>query len=455
MRERNALAQSPRDEVKMDPTEYARRRRELADKIGPDGVAVFIAPPERTRSNDTSYPYRASSDIVYLTGFTEPHTVLVISPGHDEGDVAMFVRARDPEKELWDGGRAGPEGAVADYGADVAYSTEELDEKLPELMKGRDTLWYTLGNDPEFDVKVAGWMNKLRYRRGEPPAAPRAIADARDLVHEMRLFKRPAELEVMRRAAQVTAEAHIIAMKRAQPGVHEYELQAAIEHHFKLNGASFPAYTSIVGAGANATVLHYVTNRDRIGEDDVILIDAGCELDFYAADITRSFPASGKFTPEQRDAYQAVLDVQKAAIEDVIPGLPYDELQTRTARRLSQALIDLGIVDASVDEIVEEEIYKQFYPHKVGHWLGIDVHDVGSYHDESGDWRPLEPGMVLTIEPGLYFPADADIPDGFRGVGIRIEDDILVTPDGRENLTATCPKEVADIEAIVGTEAHH
>lgn len=435
-----------------EPDNFEARRRRIMEQMGDDGVAVFVSSPERKRSRDTSYPYRASSDIVYLSGFEEPEAVIVLVPGHDDGEFVMFVRNRDKERELWDGRRHGPEGAKETFGADAAFVIEDLDDKLPGFLEGRDTLYYTLGSDEEFDRRVTGWVNTLRFRRNEPPAAPRAIVDARDLVHEARVRKTEDELAVMRRAATITAEAHTLAMKRCRPGMFEYELQAIIEHHFRSNGASFPAYESIVGAGENATILHYTENDSRIGENDVILIDAGCEWDYYAADITRSFPASGTFTPEQRDLYQVVLDVQVAAIEDVQPGVRYNELQERTVRRLTQGLVDLGILEGDVDALVEDEAHADFYPHRVGHFLGMDVHDVGSYHAPDGSWRRLEPGMVVTVEPGLYIPASAErAPAGMRGVGIRIEDDIHCTADGPENLTSTCPKTVAAIEEITGS----
>jgi Xaa-Pro aminopeptidase len=435
-----------------DAKNFARRRARIIKQMGDDAVAVFVANPERPRSRDTSFPYRASSDIIYLSGFEEPEAVIVLAPGHDDGEFVMFVRERNKERELWDGRRFGPEGAVDRFGADKAFTVADLDAELPRYLAGRDTLYYTLGQSESFDRRITGWVNTLRFRRNEPPAAPRAIVDARDLVHEARVRKSSDELEVMRRAAVITAEAHELAMRHCTPGKYEYELQAVIEHHFRSKGASFPAYESIVGAGDNATILHYTENDAPIGDNDVVLIDAGCEWDYYAADITRSFPASGSFTPEQRDLYQVVLDAQIAAIDDVQPGVRYNELQERTVRRLTQGLVDLGVLEGDVDALVEDDAHVAFYPHRVGHFLGMDVHDVGSYYDDTGKYRVLEPGMVVTVEPGLYIPAgDERAPEGMRGVGIRIEDDIHCTDDGPENLTHMCPKTVAEIEEIVGS----
>lgn len=436
----------------LSPEHFENRRREFNRRIGESGVAIFVANPHQSRSADTAYQYRPSSDILYLSGFREPEALIVLAPSHEEGDFIMFVRDRDEEAELWNGLRAGPGGACEQYGADAAYPLSELDEKLPEFLEHRDTLYYTFGQDPEFDDKVTGWMKSLRHRRGKPPAAPAAIVDARDVVNDMRVVKTADEIERMRASVELTAEAHVLAMENCQPGIKEYELQALIEYHFRRNGAEYPAYESIVGSGNNATVLHYTENRKTIEDGDVILIDAGAELEFYAGDITRSFPASGTFTPAQRDVYQAVLDAEIAAIDDVEPGIPYNELQERTVRRLTQSMIDLGLLDGSIDELIENEDYKTYYPHKVGHWLGIDVHDVGSYYTTDNEWRALEPGMVLTIEPGIYIPeTDESAPEEMRGLGIRIEDDILVTPDGRDNLSKSCPKTIDEVEALVGS----
>lgn len=432
---------------------FAARRQALMERIGDEAVAILVANPEQTRSNDTDFPYRPSSDILYLSGFREPKTVVVIAPGHDEGEFVMFVRERDRDKEQWSGRRAGPQGAIEEFGADNAYAIDELDEHLPQFLEDRQRLYYTLGQHPKFDRRITRWMNELRRRRKQPSGAPDALLDLRDVLHEMRLVKDEVELETMRRAARVSAEAHMRAMKRCRPGVHEYELQAALEAHFLENGAEFPAYSTIVGAGDNATILHYIDNRDVVDDGDVVLIDAGAELDYYAADITRSFPASGSFTSAQRDLYEAVLETQRAVIELIEPGLRYEKLQETAVRRLTEAMVDLELLSGPVDELIEEKEYKNYYPHNIGHWLGIDVHDVGPYYDDGGESRPLEPNMVLTIEPGLYVPEDDEsAPKALRGVGVRIEDDIVITDDGHENLTSMCPKTVDDIEALVGAE---
>jgi Xaa-Pro aminopeptidase len=433
---------------------YAERRHEVMESIGEDAVAILVANPPANRSNDTDYRYRASSDIVYLSGFREPQTVLVLAPGHDEGAFALFVRPRDPEKEQWDGRRAGVEGARERYGADAAYPIDELDEHLPDYLEGREVLYYTLGERAEFDARVTDWMHSLRHRRHEPPAAPSSIRDVRDVLHEMRLVKRDEELELIRRAVEITSGAHQRAMAYCRPGMHEYELQAIIEYHFGRHGAAAPAYNTIVGAGDNATILHYIENSDPIGADDVVLIDAGCEYRHYAGDLTRSFPASGTFGAAGRDLYQAVLDVQLRDIEEVRAGVTFQELKDASTRRLIDACLQLGLLSGDVDEIFEDEDqgYRRYIPHGVGHWLGMDVHDVGPYYDDRSESRALEPGMVLTIEPGLYIPADDDeAPAELHGVGVRIEDDVLVTADGRENLSSGCPKAVDEIEALVGS----
>lgn len=434
----------------IDPSEFKKRRDQLMKAIGEDGVAILRATPEQTRSRDTEYAYRPASDMLYFTGFREPEAVAVFAPGH-EVHFILFVRERDQTAEMWNGRRVGVEGARERFGADASHAVKDLEEELAGYLKGRETLYYNFGEDSAFDSMIFRVMKKLRSTRNQPPAQPTHIADIRDIAHELRVKKSPAELSLMRKAAEITSEAHIEAMKQCKPGMHEFELQAIIEHHFRKCGAEYPAYTSIVGAGTNATILHYTENRTPMKDTDVVLIDAGCEYHFYAADITRSFPVSGKFTDLQARVYQMVLDAQKAAVNDVKPGIRYDELQKNTVRRLTESLVELGALEGDIDELIEEKEHKNYYPHNVGHFLGIDVHDVGTYYGEDGEYRVLEPGMVLTIEPGLYFPDEDHVPEELRGLGIRIEDDILVTTDGNENLTATCPKEIDEIESLMGS----
>lgn len=431
---------------------FERRRGRLMDGIGDDGVAIVVGPPMQHRSNDTDFQYRPSSDVLYLSGFREPEAVLVLAPGHDDGEFVMFVPDRDDKKERWEGRRAGPQGAVKRFGADAAFGLDDVDDELPKWLEGRDRLYYTLGTDEKFDRRVVRWTQTLRHRRDGVARAPGVIVDLRDVLHVTRLQKSTEELEMMRRACQISSEAHILAMKYCRPGIHEYELQALVEYHFRRSGAEYPAYSSIVGSGANATILHYTDNRSRIEQGDVVLIDAGCEYQFYASDITRSFPVDGSFTPAQRDIYQAVLAAQKAAIDDVEPGFSFMQLKRNTRRRLTESLVELGLLEGSIDELVDEKDYRDYYPHSIGHSLGVDVHDVGVMRDDEDDDFELRKGMVLTIEPGIYVPADDEsAPEQMRATGVRIEDDVLITASGVENLTAQCPKEADDIEELVGS----
>jgi Xaa-Pro aminopeptidase len=365
----------------------------------------------------------------------------------------MFVRPRDREREIWDGRRAGVEGAVELYGADAAHPADELADKLAELIANFDDLYYSIGLDPEFDRLVASTVAGLRTRERRGRRAPRRIVDPRDVLHEMRLHKSPDEIAVMRKAAEITSEAHIAAMKAAAPGVNEYELEALLDYTFRRRGGAGPGYNSIVGAGENATILHYIENDQPLADGDLVLIDAGCEYDFYTADVTRTFPASGRFTAPQRKVYQLVLDAQVAAIEMTRPGVTIDEIHEATTLRLTEGMVELGLLEGPAADRIEDGSYKQFYMHRTSHWLGMDVHDVGNYTAD-GTARPLEPGMVITIEPGLYIAADAaDAPAELRGIGVRIEDDILVTEDGCENLTSATPKTVDEVEATCQASA--
>ncbi|HEY5946946.1 MAG TPA: Xaa-Pro aminopeptidase [Kofleriaceae bacterium] len=430
-----------------DPAVFAARRDAYMRAIGPSGVAVVRSLPERLRNGDAFHPFRQLSDLVYLTGFVEPDTTLVLRPGHETERIVMFVRPRDPELETWDGRRAGIDGAKSIYGADAAYASAELPQKLTELLANHDELHYAVGLDDEMDLMITHSIAKLRKteKRGKRP--PRAIIDPRVALHELRLHKRPEELAALRKAAEISAEAHVLAMRTGKPGVFEHELEALINYTFRRHGGAGPGYATIVGAGENATILHYIENRCAIADGDLVLVDAGCEYNHYTADITRTFPANGKFTPIQRRVYQIVLDCQIDAVAMVKPGVTIDEIHNFCVRRLTEGMIELGLLGGSADDRIADQSYRKFYMHGTSHWLGLDVHDVGAY-TQDGKARPLAAGMVITVEPGLYVAADApDVPPELRGIGIRIEDDVVVTATGHDVLTVACPKKIEDIEA--------
>lgn len=434
-----------------DRSLYAERRRAYLDALGPDAVAVVSSLPERVRNGDSHYHFRQHSDVHYLTGFDEPETTVVLRPGATGEEVVMFVRPRDPEMEVWNGRRAGLEGAKADYGADVAYPHTELATRLGDLIANREHLHYALGLDRDLDALVAATIARLRKseKRGKRP--PRAVVDPRAALHELRLHKGEDELVLLRRAASITSEAHVAAMRLGRPGRHEYELEATLDYTFRSRGGMGPGYGTIVGAGVNATILHYVDNDRRIEDGDLVLVDAGCEYQHYTADVTRTWPASGGFRGAQRDVYALVLAVQKSAVAMVAPGVTLDAIHDHCVRGLTEGMVALGLLPGPVEARIEDQAFKKFYMHGTSHWLGMDVHDVGAY-TAGGKSRPLAPGMVITVEPGLYIAADAaDVPEALRGIGVRIEDDVLVTADGHDNLTAACPKEIADLEAICST----
>ena len=428
--------------------EFARRRRQLMRMAGDDAILVLPSAPERIRSRDTHYPYRQDSDLWYLTGFPEPEAVLVLVPGRRHGETLLFCRERDPDREAWDGPRAGPEGAVEAYGVDDAYAFEDLDEILPGLLEGRTRVYYHFGRDTEFDLKLIGWLNRVRaqVRLGAQP--PHEFLELGHLLDEMRLFKSRDELKLMRRAADISVRAHEAAMRAAKAGVHEYGLQAEIERVFRSHDAE-PAYGSIVGAGANACVLHYRANKAQVCDGELVLIDAGAEYRGYAADITRTFPANGRFTKEQRALHDLVCAAQAAALAQARPGMPYEAGHNAAVETLVDGLLRLGLLKGKLQKLVADGACKRFYPHKTGHWLGLDVHDVGDYRID-GESRLLEPGMVYTIEPGLYIRADdTAVPAKWRGIGIRIEDDVAITKDGHEVLTEGLARSADEIEAFM------
>ncbi len=428
--------------------DYATRRKILRERIGRDAVAIVLAAPERLRSRDTHHPYRQDSDFYYLTGFPEPEAVAVFAPGRDAGEYLLFCRPRDPAREIWDGRRAGPEGAVRDYGADQAFTIAELGQVLPELLGSRRQVYYTLGSRKSFDRRLAVWLNALRAQSRRGVNAPPELIALDALLHELRLIKSSEELELMRRAAGISAQAHRRAMQSCRPGRYEYQLAAEIRHEFEVNGAT-PAYGSIVGGGANACILHYIENSAPLRQDDLVLVDAGAEYRNYCADITRTYPVSGRFAGAQRELYEVVLGAQAAAIGEIRAGRHWNQPHEAAVRTLTEGLVALGLLRGETKELVETEAYKRFYMHSTGHWLGMDVHDVGAYK-LNGQWRDLQAGMVLTVEPGLYVAPDAqDVDERFRAIGIRIEDDVHVTAGEPEILTAAAPKAVADIEALM------
>ena len=427
-------------------SEFAARRKQLLEAMG-DGVAVFASAPLAIRNHDVEHPYRQDSDFYYLTGFDEPESVLVLTNQHDEHQCVLFVRPRLREREIWDGPRAGVEGAVERFGADAAFPISELSTRLPDYLGNVERMLYRLADNEDSDAKVFECIKLLRRGGRRGVIAPEVVIDPSVYVHEMRLRKSPRELDAMREAAAITREAHIRSMQLAAPGVREYELDAELLHVFRKHGSERPAYESIVGSGPNATILHYRAGARPMNDGELVLIDAGCEYDYYASDVTRTFPVNGTFSPEQRVLYEMVLAAQKKAIDAVRPGVTLEEIHSGTVRSVTEGLVDVGLLSGDVDTLIEEKKYQAFYMHRTSHWLGMDVHDVGRYY-VGGEHRPLEPGFVLTIEPGVYVAADAeDVEERWRGIGIRIEDDVVVTAAGHEVLTAGIPKEIDEVEA--------
>jgi Xaa-Pro aminopeptidase len=425
---------------------YAQRRARLAARME-GGIAVVPTAPERARNRDTQYPYRYDSYFYYLTGFDEPGAVVVIVAG-EHARTVLFCRDKDPDREIWDGFRYGPEAARETFGFDEAHSIESLDEVMPDLVSNQPALFCHLGADTVWDARVLGWVNEVRARSRAGVSAPADIRDVNAVVDEMRLVKDAAEIDLMRRAAAISAQAHRRAMQAARPGSTEYEIEAEILHEFRRQGSQSPAYTSIVAGGANACVLHYVRNDTPLRNGDLLLIDAGCELGGYASDITRTFPVNGTFSAPQRAVYEMVLEAQAAAIAVIKPGARWNEPHDAAVKVIAAGLIDLKLLSGSLDEVLEKETYKQFYMHRTGHWLGLDVHDVGDYKRE-GAWRALEPGMVLTVEPGCYIRPGPGVPQEFSNIGVRIEDDALVTRAGCDIITEAAPKTVAAVESLM------
>jgi Xaa-Pro aminopeptidase len=431
----------------MNSKEFARRRKQLMRMVGKGGIVILPSAPIRKRSRDTEYIFRQDSDFYYLTGFAEPDAVAVLVPGRAQGEFVLFCRERDKTRELWDGVRQGPEGAVANLGADDAFPIEDIDDILPGLMESCERVYYTMGMYADFDDRIADWVNSLRSGLSKGVHTPQEFVALDHLLHDMRLYKSRAEISAMRRSAKVAVAAHKRAMQMTRPGLYEYEVEAEFRHEFRRNNA-WVSYSPIVGGGANACTLHYVENNCELRDGDLLLIDAGCELDYYASDITRTFPVNGKFTPEQRAVYEIVLDAQLAAIDKMFKGNHWNDPHDAAVRVITKGLKKLGLLDGTLPKLIKDEAYKEFYMHRTGHWLGMDVHDVGDY--KVGDeWRMLENGMVMTVEPGIYISNSRKVAARFRNIGVRIEDDVAITSKGPDVLTKGLVKEADDIEKLM------
>jgi Xaa-Pro aminopeptidase len=431
---------------------YTERRKLLMQKVGGNGIVVLPSSVEIIRNGDAIYPFRQNSDFYYLTGFDEPDAVVILAPERKEGEYILFNRARDRAREIWDGPRVGQDGAINLFGANQSFPISQLESLLPELLIGREAIHYPLGLNSRFDKLLLSSVNQIRSKIRGGLQIPIAFVDISPSIHEMRLFKETAEIELMQKAVNITEKAHLAAMQRCQPGLYEYELEAVLSYQFQRHGARYPAYAPIVGSGRNSCVLHYVSNNKKIDAGDLVLIDAGAEYENYAADITRTFPANGNFSAEQREIYTLVLESQLAVIKTIKPGALWNEAQELVVKIITQGLIDLGILKGFLDDLIEKEAYFPFYMHRSGHWLGMDVHDVGRYKVD-GKWRSLEPGMVFTVEPGIYIAEDSrGVDKRWHNIGVRIEDNVLVTKNGCQVLSHKIPKTIAEIEEVMSHE---
>ena len=439
--------------TRIPKAEYARRRKALMAEMEPNSIAILPAAPMYIRNRDVEHVYRQDSDFQYLSGFPEPEAVIALIPGREHGEYVLFCRERDPARELWDGLRAGQDGAVAEYGADDAFPIGDIDDILPGLIEGRSRVYYAIGSNQEFDHRLMEWINTIRSKARQGAQPPNEFVALDHLLHDLRLYKSANEVKVMRAAAEISARAHVRAMQASRAGLYEYHLEAELDYEFRKGGAKMPAYGSIVAAGKNACILHYRENDAVLKDGDLVLIDAGCEIDCYASDITRTFPVSGRFSAEQKAIYELVLAANEEAFKHIAPGKHWNEAHEATVRVITAGLVDLGLLQGDVDDLIASEAYKPFYMHRAGHWLGMDVHDVGDYK-VGGEWRVLEPGMAMTVEPGIYIAADnQDVAKKWRGIGVRIEDDVVVTRTGCEILTGGVPKTVAEIEALMSAAA--
>jgi Xaa-Pro aminopeptidase len=425
---------------------FAQRRKRFIEAIG-DALAILPSAPVAVRSADVEFIYRQDNDFYYLTGFTEPESVAMFAPGENESFL-LFVRPRDRERETWTGRRAGVEGAMSDYGADKAYVIEEFPRIASRYLEKAERIYYPLGVNERMDTRILEMVKSASAMRPRVGSGPNALLNPREILHEARLHKHPEELETMRHAIAISAEAHAAAMRRARGGMMEWEIEALVDYNFRKRGAAGPSYPSIIASGPNASTLHYIHNDREMRAGELLLIDAGCEYDFYASDVTRTFPIGARFNPLQRDLYEIVLAAQLKAIEAIRPGVKFDEPHDAALRVLVEGMCRVGLLKAGADEVIKNGSYRRYFMHRTSHWLGMDVHDVGLYRVD-GQSRTLEPGMVLTAEPGIYIARDDDeAPEEFRGIGIRIEDDVLVTSDGHEVMTSAIPKSVTEVEAL-------
>lgn len=435
--------------IRIPKSEYARRRKALMAQMEPNSIAIIPAAAVAIRNRDVEHVYRQDSDFQYVSGFPEPEAVAVLIPGREYGEYVLFCRERNPERELWDGLRAGQEGAIRDYGANDAFPISDIDDILPGLIEGRDRVYSAMGSNSEFDRHLMEWINAIRSKAHLGAQPPNEFVALDHLLHDMRLYKSSAEIKVMREAAQISARAHVRAMQASRAGLHEFSLEAELDYEFRKGGAKMPAYGSIVASGRNGCILHYQENDAILKDGDLVLIDAGCEIDCYASDITRTFPVNGRFTPEQKAIYELVLKAQQAAFAAIGPGKHWNQAHEATVQVITAGLVELGLLHGDVEQLIHDEAHKAFYMHRAGHWLGMDVHDVGDYK-VGGEWRVLEVGMTLTVEPGIYIsPDDHNVAKKWRGIGVRIEDDVVVTRQGCEILSSGVPKTVAEIEALM------
>ena len=416
--------------------------------VGEDGIAILPSAPTRIRSRDVEYRYRQDSDFYYLTGFAEPDAVAVLAPGRESGEFILFCRDRDKLKERWDGSRSGPDGAIANFAADDAFPIDDIDDILPGVLESRNCVYYTMGAYADFDKRITEWVKSLRSRESSGVHTPHEFIALDHILHDMRLYKSRAEISAMRTAAKIAVGAHRRAMSVVTPGMYEYEVEAEYVHEFRSNDATI-SYPPIVGAGANSCTLHYVDNNAELADGDLLLIDAGCEYDYYASDITRTIPVSGKFSAEQRAVYEIVLEAQLAAIEKTVKGNHWNDPHDAAVRVITKGLKKIGLLDGTVPKLIRDEAYREFFMHKTGHWIGMDVHDVGDYR-VGDEWRFLEPGMVTTVEPGIYIPASRKTPARWRNIGIRIEDDVAVTNNGPDVLSKGLEKDPDEIESLLG-----